>query len=194
MKKIPKYCWLNPKLIAKDTKKYGFGVFAGENIKKGQVIYILNGERVDCMDLVKRVNSDQENIDDPFQIGKRTYIDLNDTSRTFNHSCGPNAGIRKNSELFALIDIKNGEEITYDYSLTIAPTEWKMKCNCGAKNCRKVLGDILSVPEKRREEYSKSGAIQKYMKLLLKNIKNGTYEMPKYELLALEKLKKTNNL
>lgn len=139
---------LHPKLIIKSTKKYGNGVFATGDIKQGDVIYILSGDRMDWSELIKRVTSKKEYIDDPFQVGRRTYIDLDDFSRTFNHSCDPNGGIRKNSELFALRDIKKGEEITYDYSMTIGPTRWHMACKCGSKNCRKVLGDALSVPKK----------------------------------------------
>jgi hypothetical protein len=181
-----------PRLEVKNTNKYGKGVFAGEDIKKGTIIYVLDGERVDVEDVVNRVNSDSENIDDPFQIGKRTYIDLNELSRTFNHSCDPSAGIRKNSELFALRDIKEGEEITYDYSLTIAPTEWKMKCECGSEKCRGTLGDIRTVSKIRLDEYKKAGAIQRYMKLILKELEKGTYKIPKYEEDALKNLKKTS--
>jgi hypothetical protein len=68
-----------------------------------------------------------------------------------------------------------------------------MKCECGSDNCRKTLGDVLSVPKKRLEEYKNFGALQTYMKKLLKGIKGGKYKMPKYELAMLEKLKKTSN-
>lgn len=192
MQKIFQYNKFSPKLEVRDTKKYGKGVFAAEDIKKGRIIYVLGGERVDGMDLIEKVNSDNENIDDPFQVGKRTYIDLDETSRTFNHSCDPSTGIRKTSEMFALRDIKEGEELTYNYSLTIAPTEWRMKCRCGSENCQKVLGDISSVPKKRREYFKKLGALQRYMKSVLKEVESGTYKIPRYELLALEKLNKTS--
>lgn len=177
-----------PKLEVRDTKKYGKGVFAGNDIKKGTIIYTLGGKKMDVTELVSKVNSDKENIDDPFQVGKRTYMDLDEMSRTFNHSCNPNTGIRKVSEMFALRDIKKGEELTYDYSLTISPTVWNMKCKCGAKNCRKSLGDVLSIPKNRLKEYKEAGALQRYMKLLLKEIEGGNYKIPKYELAALEKL------
>jgi len=134
-------------------------------------------------EFAKRVKSKKEFIDDPLQIGKRTYIDLDALSRTFNHSCDPNAGIRKNSELFALRDIKKGEEITFDYSVTIAPTKWHMKCKCGLKNCRKILGDVLSISKKQLKKYKELGALQKYMKPLLKEVEAGHYTMPKYEIL-----------
>jgi len=176
------------KLIVKDTHKYGKGVFAGKDIKKGEIIHVLDGKKLDLNDVVEIINSGKENLDDIFQIGRRTYIDLDELSRTFNHSCDPNGGIRKTSEMFAMRDIKKGEQLTYDYSLTIMPTDWEMKCKCGSKNCRKVLGDVLSVPKKRREEYKKAGALQTYMKRLLKEIDGGHYKMPRYEVLALEKL------
>lgn len=176
------------KLIIKSTKKYGNGVFAGRDIKIGEVIHILSGERMSLDEFARRIKSKKEFIDDPFQIGRRTYIDLDEFSRTINHSCDPNGGIRKTSELFALRDVKKGEEITYDYSSTIAPTRWHMKCKCGSKNCRKILGDVLSIPKKQLKKYKELGALQKYMKPLLKEVETGYYKMPKYEILLLEKL------
>ena len=184
----------NPKLIVKDTKKYGKGVFAEEDIKKESVIYVLGGKKMSPNVFYRVVNSNKEDIDDPLQIGKRTYIDLDKFSRSFNHSCNPNAGIRKSSEMFALTNINKGEQITFDYSSTIAPTKWKMKCKCGSKNCRKILGDILSIPEKQLDYYKKVGALQKYMKLILKETETNTYKIPKYELLLLENLKRTDNI
>ncbi|MCX6755112.1 MAG: SET domain-containing protein-lysine N-methyltransferase [Candidatus Nomurabacteria bacterium] len=178
-----------PKLKKKSTGKYGNGFYADEDIKKGTIIHMFTGKRMDVKELVQKVNSNKENIDDPFQIGKRTYIDLDEVSRTFNHSCDPNCGIRKVGEMFSLRDIKKGEEITYDYSLTIAPTEWKMKCLCKSKNCRKILGDINSVSKKQLDSYKKFGALQNYMKKLLKEIESGNYKVPKYEIEALNSLK-----
>jgi uncharacterized protein len=181
---------INSKLEIRDTKKYGNGVFATKDIAKDSIMCVLRGERMDVKELVNRVNSDKEYIDDPLQIGKRTYIDLDKNSRCFNHSCSPNAGLRKASEMFALSDIKKGEEVTFDYSLTIAPTVWSMKCKCGSKNCRKILGDILTVPKSELKRYRAAGALQSYMKLLLKEIGSGNYRIPKYEIIALEGLKK----
>ena len=172
----------------KETGKYGKGVYAAKLIQKGTVIHTLSGERMTLNDLVEKVLSNKENIDDPFQIGKRTYIDLDAVSRTFNHSCEPSAGIRKNSELFALRTIQKGDEITYDYSATISPTKWSMRCLCGSKRCRKTLGDVRTIPKRQLAEYWQSGALQRYMKGILKDIENNVYEVPAYELQALKKL------
>lgn len=183
-----------PKIKILNTKKYGLGVFAAENIKDGTVIHMMGGTKMDIKQFIEKVNSGKENIDDPFQIGKRTYIDLDRISRTFNHNCEPNAGIRKTNEMFALKNIKAGEEITYDYSLTIAPTVWKMRCKCGSKNCRGILGDILSVPKKRLSFYKEKGALQSYIKMLLKKKGDGPYITPKYEHFLLDNLKKKHEV
>jgi hypothetical protein len=181
--------------VIRDTRKYGKGVFAVRQIPKGTVIHAFGGETVSVRDLVDRVNAGKENIDDPLQVGLRTYIDLDELSRTFNHSCEPNAALRKRSELFALRDIPKGEEITYDYSLTIAPTQWRMKCVCGTRSCRKILGDVLSVPESVRARHRKLGAVQDYMKRLLDSVeRDGTYIMPAFETSLLKVLKKTSNV
>jgi uncharacterized protein len=180
--------------VVRDTHKYGKGVFAAKDIKRGEIVYVLGGRKTTLRELVKRLNSSKEEIDDPFQIGRRTYIDLNEISRTFNHSCDPSGGIRKTSELFALRDIKQGEEITYDYSLTIAPTSWKMRCLCGSKRCRKVLGDIRTVPKRQLNEYKRLGALQTYMKSIVQELEEKKYKIPKYEIEALKELKKTDNV
>jgi uncharacterized protein len=179
----------HPYLEIKDTGKYGTGVYAVRNIAKDSVIHVLSGETITLHELVHRINNGQESINDPLQVGKRTYIDLDEFSHSFNHSCNPNAGIRKRSELFALRVIGWGEEITYDYSVTIAPTVWQMKCDCGSKNCRKVLGDVRTIPKRELSKYMALGAVQRYMKACLKR---PSLEIPKYEIAALNTIVKTS--
>lgn len=181
------------KFVIKNTGKYGKGVFAKKDIKKGSIVHVLDGKKMTLADFIKKVNSGKEDIDDPFQIGRRSYIDLDTLSRLFNHSCDPNCGIRKKSEMFAIKDIKKGDEITYDYSVVIAPTVWKMRCKCGSVKCRKTLGDVRSVPKKQLAVYKKLGALQGYMKVLLREIEVGRYKIPKYEIQALKKLKNTHH-
>ena len=176
------------KFHVKDTRKYGKGVFSKNEMAKGEFIYRLKGKRLTLGQLVNRIVSGKEYIDDPFQIGRRTYVDLDEFSRTFNHSCNPNGGIRKTSELFALRDIKKGEELTYDYSMTISPTDWHMKCKCSTSICRKTLGDVRSVPKAQLKRYEAAGAVQRYMKPLLKELVKGRYKMPQYEVNALRRL------
>lgn len=160
-----------PKIEIKDTKKYGKGSFAGEDIAKGEVIKTLTGEIISLSECKRRVAAGEESIDDPLQIDEEIFLDVDELSKTFNHSCDPNAGLRKTSELFALRDIKRGEEITFDYSTTVGPnitaSMWAMVCHCNSENCRKEIGNILTLPPKTLEKYRNSGALQDYIIRLL---------------------------
>jgi hypothetical protein len=178
-------------LEVKDTEHYGAGVFAMENISQRRVIHVLAGESISIKELIQRINSGTEAPNDPLQIGMRIYIDLDVLSRTFNHSCSPNAGLRKQSELFALRTILKGEQITFDYSTTIAPTLWRMRCRCGSATCRKIIGDVRSIPDEQLSFYRAHGALQNYMKALLK--KADWYEIPKFEIAALKAMVKISD-
>lgn len=173
------------KLIIKDTGKYGLGVFAGKNIKKGEIIYTLSGEIISFDECIERIHKGNEAQTDSLQVDLETDMDLDEFSRTFNHSCDPNAGLRKISELFALRDIKKGEEITYDYSASIGPnipkSLWTMKCMCGSSKCRKILSNVLSIPKEQLNYYKKEGALQDYILKELNLIELAGGKLPKYK-------------
>lgn len=52
-----------------------------------------------------------------------------------NHSCEPNAAVRKGS-IIAWACIKRGDEIKIDYKKTEQNLAVPFDCNCGSKNCR----------------------------------------------------------
>lgn len=156
------------------SKVGGNGVFATEDLPKDSFVHTLEG--------VARTEHDfdllpegEEAYNDPFQIYEgatemdRVYIDLDELSRTFNHSCDPNCGIRNISDLYAIKEIKAGDEITYDYSTTVGRLEkaFSMECFCGAKRCRKIIGNINSIPMAELEEYKMRNALPAYIKQLL---------------------------
>lgn len=175
-------------LQVRDTRRYGNGVFALSDIPQGHVIHVLTGDTITLDEFVRTVNSGQHRLDDPLQVGAKTFIALDDFSRTFNHCCNPNAGLRKRSELFALRPIRSGEQITYDYSSTIAPTVWRMNCLCGAGNCRKIIGDVRTIPRTQLQRYKALGAIQRYMLAIFAK-PQWRRSLPKHELAALEALR-----
>ena len=153
-------------LEAKKSKISGKGVFAKEKIKKGQTIYFFDGEEIDLDELIKRCNQGIEAPSDPLQIDDEKYMDLDEFSRLFNHSCNPNAFIRGKNELVALIDIEKGKEITYDYSATMNDNEekikkagrslWTCECNCKAETCRKIIDQFRKLPLKLQKVYLKN--------------------------------------
>jgi len=154
-------------LYISDSRLGGKGTFTRAPIKKGTYLKTLSGEIINLDEVWKRIESGQENYDDPLQIGKDLFIDLDEPSRQINHSCDPNCCLKGRSELFAIKDIKAGDELTYDYSTTVSknvPTEvWSMNCICGSKNCRHVIGNVLTIPSNQLERYRKIDALQDYI-------------------------------
>ncbi|MCD7469283.1 hypothetical protein HAX54_008211 [Datura stramonium] len=75
--------------------------------------------------------------------------------RFINHSCDPNCRTEKwmvNGEvcigLFALRDIKKGEEVTFDYNYVRVFGAAAKKCVCGSPHCRGYIGgDLLNEEE-----------------------------------------------
>ena len=170
------------------TDSYGNGVFAAKHIPEGTLIHELDGDYVTLEGMVERVLTGGKEINDPLQIGNEKYIILDDTSRSFNHACSPNAVICGKSDLISIYDIAAGEEITYDYSLTVAPTDWHMDCLCGSASCRKVASDVSSVPKALLQGYFDAGLLQDYMRDIVPDILAGSYVIPQFEIDALNRL------
>ncbi len=141
----------------------GVGVFALQVIAKGTVVHRMAGEVATLDEIILRVQAGAEAAADPFQIGDDLFIDLEETSRSFNHSCNPNVHVRGNNELVALRPIAAGEEITYDYSTTMkydaekiraAGHElWTCTCACGAANCRGIIHEFKTLPQDQQDYY-----------------------------------------
>jgi SET domain-containing protein len=124
----------------KETKKKGFGVFAKKTIKTGTVI----GDYVGKLIRLEEVDFDKEKenlylmyYDDNHGI----YPDLTKPGiHLLNHSCSPNCWITKFKDhtlVFALKNIKAGEELTISYLLPPRNicTDCTHHCFCKSKNC-----------------------------------------------------------
>lgn len=151
-----------------DAGARGQGVFAAVAIARGAHVATLSGERLRYEDCLNRVRNGDEHIDDPLQIDSELFLDLDTFSRLFNHSCHPNLGLRNTSDLYALRDIAAGEELCYDYATTVSPAisiaQWIMHCQCGATNCRTLIGNVLTIPAGQIQTYLHLDAFQAYMR------------------------------
>ncbi|MEW6740924.1 MAG: SET domain-containing protein [Nitrospirota bacterium] len=144
MKNKKSFDWTNPKLKARKTKNYGNGVFAEENIKRGEMLNIAGGY---VMTIKEELKLPKGIRDSGLQISENLVLSGPgiETSSYFNHSCNPNAGFRGQMFLEAMRDIKKGEEITFDYAMCLYRTKgekpYKFRCLCGAENCREYVTD-----------------------------------------------------
>jgi len=157
---------MNQKIKAGKSRISGRGLFAITQIKKGETICFMQGHLMDIDEMIARVDNDLEEGSDPLGVDNETYIDLDEPYRSANHSCDPNSFLRGKNELVALKDIKENEEITFDYSTTMDDNKekieesggglWTMKCKCESKNCRKIVDQFKTLPLEVKENYIKN--------------------------------------
>ena len=133
---------------------HGKGVFAVADLRKGEVLIEYVGEVIDWDEALRRHPHDPAQPDHTFyfHIEDGRVIDANvggNAARWINHSCAPNCEADEvDGRVFikALRSIKAGEELFYNYGLTIderytPALKKKFACHCGARACR---GTMLS--------------------------------------------------
>ena len=156
-------------MITIEISKFGKGLFAKEQIFKGDLITKIVGRKIKFDEAV--LLGEKESY--PFQVGLHAYIapTRNAVWQYINHSCNPNCGVNQKLELIALTDIAKGEELFYDYSTCMLERHWTMNCHCKAENCRHVISDFDTLSPDRQKYYLELGVVQKFITKYL-NSKN----------------------
>lgn len=128
-----------------DSHIDGKGIFAGEEIHKGDRIQYIKGERIKN---VVKSKEESEAIANWIGVSRKFWMNTDGTPfRFINHSCDPNAAIMGTKTVVALRNINKDDEITIDYSMSDADPYWEgIHCHCGTKNCRKEIRTICTVP------------------------------------------------
>ncbi|WP_019142260.1 SET domain-containing protein [Noviherbaspirillum massiliense] len=141
-----------PPYAVRNSKIHGNGVFATRKIPAGTFIIEYAGERISWKETLKRENAKPADCYHTFffSLDNGRIIDggsNGNDARWINHSCNPNCEAREEDGrilIYALRDIKRGEELNYDYGLVLEERHTpKLKrayaCLCGAENCRKTM-------------------------------------------------------
>lgn len=151
----------------KPSKQKGKGIFATEDIEPGEIVVSGKREKI----LKKRTKYS-------FQIAMNVHVQLDKLSRSINHSCDPNTGVRNNLfggyDFIALRRIARGEEITWDYETTEFISISIKKCLCRTEMCKKEIQGFLYQNEKIIEKYGIY--IADYLKLYLAYCQNKMLE------------------
>ncbi|HMC30524.1 MAG TPA: SET domain-containing protein-lysine N-methyltransferase [Candidatus Angelobacter sp.] len=138
-------------LIVKSSSLHGAGVYTTAPIRKGARILEYTGPRLtakECEGLYTDTEvtylfamDDQNIIIDGF--GMAAFV---------NHACNPNCETDQIADriwILAMRNIKQGEELTYDYNLFDGDPGELAPCYCGAKKCR---GTMFSPEEVARQK------------------------------------------
>ena len=155
----------------------GKGVYATRNIKKDELIFHPQLSKLPSYTLDEIARNPELNAkgDHSDYIGNGRYVIDFSPASYINHSCSPNCFVKMKTivikDVYALKDIKKGEELTTDYTLTAVDQFagkgfWVMDCKCGSENCRrKVTGDFFTLPNEVQRKFYRNlspSIIRKY--------------------------------
>lgn len=152
-------------LFAVGETHLGKAVYAAQGFAEGEAIIRFTGRRfrADQVPSLMRGSSDRfVQVTPQHFMGPSGKID-----DLINHSCDPNAGLRfagGSVTLVAVRDIAAGEEIAWDYSTTLAESNWHMICQCRSPECRRVIGNFSTLSQERQEWFRSRNLVAPYLR------------------------------
>ncbi|MFO1281743.1 MAG: SET domain-containing protein-lysine N-methyltransferase [Burkholderiales bacterium] len=137
----------------RESAIHGRGVFAARDLERGTTVIEYRGRRMSYDEACRRPDSDP---DDPrhtflFELDDGRVIDAGvggNAARWINHSCAPNCAPFEDERGRVYIAAKRriaaGEELTYDYKLSLGGRVGRRlreayACRCGARRCRGTM-------------------------------------------------------
>ena len=132
--------WLTPKAERKDSLIHRYGIFAKEDIKKGEPINAFGGiaiPKTEIEEYRKTISHAGVQVSDDFFIVPSSNEEIVE-SGIFNHSCEPNVGFNSSVTMVAMRNIKVGEELVMNYAFMETYFD-SFNCNCSSPDCRKVI-------------------------------------------------------
>ena len=124
----------DPRFEVRDTPGKGRGLFTRVPLARGDRVLALEGTLFTTAQLTDDLLA--------LQVDHDLWLCSPGTSTDdfINHSCDPNTGFTHgDTVLFALRDIAEGEEVTWDYSTSISEAGWSLDCGCGSPRCRGIV-------------------------------------------------------
>ncbi|MFZ5792913.1 MAG: SET domain-containing protein [Sphingomonas sp.] len=152
-------------LFAVGETHLGKAVYAAQGFAEGDEIIRFTGRRfrADRVPSLMRGSSDRfVQVTPEHYMGPSGRID-----DLINHSCSPNAGLRFGGTSVVLVatrDIAPGEEIAWDYSTTLAESNWHMICQCRSPECRRVIGNFSTLSPERQEWFRARNLVAPYLR------------------------------
>ncbi|XP_030558991.1 probable histone-lysine N-methyltransferase Mes-4 [Drosophila novamexicana] len=150
----------SPRLEVVYMNERGFGLVCREPIAEGDFIIEYVGEVINHAEFQRRMAQKTRDRDENFYflgVEKDFIIDAGpkgNLARFMNHSCEPNCATQKwtvncinRVGLFAIKDIPENTELTFNYLWDDLMNNGKKACFCGAKRCSGEIGGKLKDEE-----------------------------------------------
>lgn len=158
---------------ARQSPIHGSGVYATKAIPTETRIMEYVGEKINKEESERRAWAQMEHAEETgdaavyiFTLSKKWDIDGNvpwNLARLVNHSCDPNCQTwieGKHIYYYALRDIEDGEELTFDYGFDIECYE-DHPCLCGSSKCVGYIVNREQWPELRKKLKAKAKKVRK---------------------------------
>ena len=141
--------------------KLGLAVFATEDISAGSRIAVFTGETYRSKTALALPEIMRNHA---IQIGPEEFVfGYQGLAHCLCHSCDPNCGIRKLTEIFAVRDIASGEQLSWDYRCS-ENSNWVMTdCLCGSERCSGVVANFESLPAEIKSEYLAKSMVSEWI-------------------------------
>ncbi|MDQ3141379.1 MAG: SET domain-containing protein-lysine N-methyltransferase [Bacteroidota bacterium] len=164
---ISRYKARQKKFEVKGNSINGYGIYAVNSLKKGDIIFMAEGKPqaiITNQFVEKHWDADAKKIyrHYAYPLSEEVYI-LWDTDpgewAPQNHSCEANT-CYEGLNVIASRDIDKNEELTLDYSLLLNETAESFECTCGSPICKKhisgIPGNSVTTREIARNKKSKT--------------------------------------
>jgi uncharacterized protein len=155
--------WVDPRQGFRASPTQGIGSFALAPIREGKAVEVVGNGLMDeefrafvCNTV--RFNAIQ--VDEGLHLVERPEVTERRQGGSLNHSCDSNLWMADGVTLVARTDIAAGEELTVEYALHTADSQWELDgpCNRGSALCRgTVRGSdwrLAEVQDKYRDHFS----------------------------------------
>lgn len=146
-----------PKVYKNQSGIEGFGLFAGEPIPKGTIVFYYSSDDIyySKKDFPGLSDSEKEKL---YRFGvEDEFGNWIAADGDANHSCDANILSMFVDGRYcdiAVKDIRKDEEITIDYGLFYSSFSWSIPCKCGSPNCRKIVGSGINVSLRTQKLWS----------------------------------------
>jgi SET domain-containing protein len=147
----------------REAEGKGYGLFAARDINRGEHILRIDLRplrRYAPQELEEHEELDGDHAD---YAGHGEYVIDHSPGSYMNHSCDPTCTYKMRSivvkDVYAARDIREGEELTHDYTATSVDQFaghgfWVLECRCGSVACRgQVTGDFFELPIDLQRQY-----------------------------------------
>jgi len=128
------------------TKDKGWGIYAISKIPKFTKIF-----------RARALSKGSERHSHSVQVGWNEHVFMDLPARFINHSCSANVGVKDNDigayDFFALKDVPQGCELTWDYGAAEFDSISIEQCLCGSASCRDTNIGFKSAHKEVRDQY-----------------------------------------